>query len=175
MHPTVINSLEAFNQFSPNSKVWVYQADRILAENEVDVIEAAVKQFVSGWAAHGKELEAGFAILFNTFVILIVDEQKEKASGCSIDSSVRVIKELGKQLNVDFFNRFAIAYIQNDEFNCVSKEQFQALVNQNNENLLVFNNTIIKLSDLSTNWLGSYQNSWQSNYFASEKTFNLSL
>lgn len=167
--------LEAFKSYSPNSKIWIYQADRILSEQEVDTLESAMKQFVSGWAAHGKELEAGFAIFFNTFIILVVDEQKEKASGCSIDSSVRVVKELGKQLNVDFFNRFAIAYIQGEEFNCVTKEQFQSLVNQSADNIWVFNNTLTMLSDLYNQWLVPFESSWHKTYFSGQSSFSLSL
>lgn len=175
MNTFIEESLAAFNDYSPDSRVWIYQADKILGDGEVDTIEKEVKTFVSSWAAHGKPLEAGFAILFNTFVILVVDEQKEKASGCSIDSSVKVFKELGKTLKIDFFNRFAITYIQDEEFNCVTKEQFETLVNKNTSNLWVFDNTQTKLSSLYKNWLVPFENSWQKNYFLSENTFKLSL
>lgn len=167
MQAFIENILQQFNQYPENSRVWVYQADRILNNNEVDTIESALKSFVPSWAAHGKNLDASFAILFNTFVVLLVNESSEKASGCSIDSSVKVIKDLGQQLNVNFFDRFAIAFIQGEEFNCVTKEQFQHLVNQNKENLWVFNNTITSFYDLKNNWLKPFEESWHSTYFAS--------
>ena len=37
-------------------------------------------------------------------IVLIADEEKATASGCSIDSSVKCIKSIGSQLNIDFFN-----------------------------------------------------------------------
>ena len=35
---------------------------------------------------------------------------------CSIDSSVRFIKDLGKELNIDFFNRMSILLKKEDEY-----------------------------------------------------------
>lgn len=175
MHEIVQQSLKPFENYPDNSRVWVYQADRILSDSEVDAIESKLKDFIPTWAAHGKGLDASFAILFNTFVVLIVNETLEKASGCSIDSSVKVIKDLGENLKINFFDRFAIAFIQNDEFNCVSKAQFQTLVNQNKDNLLVFNNTITSFDALKNKWLLPFEDSWHTNFFSKENTFNLSL
>jgi hypothetical protein len=175
MQKIIEQSLNAFSNYPENSRVWVYQADRILNDGEVDTIEIALKNFVPTWTAHGKHLDASFAILFNTFIVLIVNESLEKASGCSIDSSVKVIKELGQELNINFFDRFAITYIQGEEFNCVTKEQFQALVNANTENLWVFNNTITSLKALKQNWLIPFKYSWQEQYFAEVNTFSLKL
>ena len=45
-------------------------------------------------------------LINNSILILAVDEARKAASGCSIDSSVHMIKHLEKELKIDFFNRF---------------------------------------------------------------------
>lgn len=167
--------LQKIKSYAPESRIWIYQADRILQDNEVAVAEEILLDFTQKWAAHGKPLNATASIVFNTFLILIVDEAAEKASGCSIDTSVKIVKELGAQLGVDFFNRFAIAYISGDMFDCVSKEDFQKLIDSGKKDLLVFNNTLTQLSQLEEHWILPFENSWHANYFTSSNSFSFSL
>ena len=48
---------------------------------------------------------------FSQHLIFSVDESIESASGCSIDSSVRLMKQLESELQVDFFNcLFVLVY-----------------------------------------------------------------
>jgi hypothetical protein len=167
--------LKKIENFSPDSRLWIYQADRTLADNEAAIAEEIIQDFASRWQAHGHPLNAYAAMLFNTFAVLIVDENVEKASGCSIDTSVKIIKELGSQLKVDFFNRFAIAYIAGDMFDCVSKEEFQTLIDTGKSDLLVFNNTITRLSQFENEWIVPFEGSWQSGFFTTDNSFKLSL
>ena len=55
------------------------------------------------------------AVLFDRFIIFAVDEQKVGASGCSIDSSVHFVKALGKELEVNFFDRLNLYIIKDQE------------------------------------------------------------
>jgi hypothetical protein len=71
--------------------------------------------FCENWAAHGSGLQTSFRIDHHRFLILAVDEQSGGASGCSIDSSVRVVKDLGARLGIDFFNRADVAFWQEGE------------------------------------------------------------
>ena len=102
--------MNQFDHFAPSSKVWVYQAERNLSSEEVAVADKAIEQFTEQWAAHSQELKAKGAILHQRFLVLMVDESQANASGCSIDSSVHFVQELGKHLSIDFFDRLNIAY-----------------------------------------------------------------
>ncbi|MBL1280433.1 MAG: ABC transporter ATPase, partial [Fluviicola sp.] len=93
-----------FEQLPENSKVWVYQADRELNSSEESFLLENLKIFIQDWAAHGSQLYGDVAIKDMRFVILAVDESKTGVSGCSIDTSVRKIKDLGAEIKVDFFN-----------------------------------------------------------------------
>jgi hypothetical protein len=94
--------------FPDNSQVWVYGANRFLTDEEQQAIIPRLNEFLRGWAAHGSELSAQSTILHNNFIVLIANEEEVKASGCSIDTSVRFIKELGKTFTIDFFNRLSV-------------------------------------------------------------------
>jgi hypothetical protein len=90
-----------------NSKVWVYQSNRILSEEEKKFIQINLNEFVQNWKSHGSPLEGSGMVYLDRFIILMVNY----ASGCSIDQSVQFIKSLGNEINVDFFDRMLITYL----------------------------------------------------------------
>src|SRR5215217_3234812 len=101
--------------FSPQSRVWVYQSNRAFTNDEVKAIEQTLTDFTVHWKAHGHQLDAKAEVLYNFFIVFVVDEASAGVTGCSIDSSVRIIKELEQQYQVDLFNRFNLAYKLNDK------------------------------------------------------------
>ena len=99
---TKILAMNTIKNIPPDSKVWVYQSNRKLTDSEVETISNSGLAFIEQWAAHGASLKASFDVLYNRFIILSVDEKQAMASGCSIDSSIRFIKEIEKLLNINF-------------------------------------------------------------------------
>jgi len=77
-----------------------------------------VKQLASGfaaeWKSHGSPLKAAADVLYNRFLVMMVDEDAGSASGCSIDSSVAQIRSIEQKLNVDLFDRMNLAYLNSD-------------------------------------------------------------
>ena len=168
------NDLTKLASFPSSSRVWVYQANRQMTLEEVQFIEKEMTSFVASWAAHGKPMKATFAIVLNTFIILVADEAVCSASGCSIDASVRVIKALGASLQIDFFDRFAIAFAKDNLFSSLSKVAFQAYLAQQTPDF-VFDNRVERLAQLSAQWCVPYAKSWQQDYFSQNHGFSLSL
>ena len=97
-----------FEKFTEESQVWIYGADRFLNTQEEIFIQNNIDSFISKWATHGTELVATGGILHHNFIVIVSDESNVRNSGCSIDSSVRFIKDLGRELNIDFFNRLSV-------------------------------------------------------------------
>ena len=89
-----------FEEMSPNSRVWIYQADRQLSNQEVSLIEDSSKQFLSEWAAHGNALKSSFSVFHDKFLVISVDENYNSASGCSIDASVGLVRKLESELKL---------------------------------------------------------------------------
>jgi hypothetical protein len=75
------------NTFSPDSKVWIYQSNRVFTEAENKLILDKATSFISDWTAHGKLLKASINSYYNRFLVLMVDETQANASGCGIDKS----------------------------------------------------------------------------------------
>ena len=111
-----LNYKYMFESFPENSQVWIYSSTNFFTNEEEDFITSNLDKFISQWATHGTGLFANATILHHSFIVIVADENKVKSSGCSIDSSVRFIKDLGKELNIDFFNRMSILLKKEDEY-----------------------------------------------------------
>src|SRR5437763_7208263 len=92
------------DNFSAQSRVWIYQSSRLFTLSEALNIESLLNKFSSEWRSHGSEVNAYANLFFGQFVLLMADERQAGVSGCSTDTSVRFIKQLGQDFHVDFFN-----------------------------------------------------------------------
>lgn len=137
-----------FDTLDDHAKVWSYQADRLLTDTEVQWINEQLNPFLEEWAAHGTKLKAYGEVMNHAHLILAVDESAHNASGCSIDTSVRFIKQLEKELQVSFFNRLKMLTQSNGQFVYVN---YGDLTNLPAETI-VFNNTISTASEFKNSW-----------------------
>jgi|NOAtaT_6_FD_contig_51_1356850_length_1185_multi_2_in_0_out_0_2 hypothetical protein len=159
-----MQSYSSFISAMPEStRVWVYQCNRDFSNDELEQLNSKIKSFCLNWKAHGNSLDATYNVIFNRFIVLAVNEQNETASGCSIDSSVRFIKELEKEFNVDFFDRLKVCYIdKNNQLKSFNFHHLFPLLNANEINLEtpVFNNMVTTKSEFVGNWLTPLRESW---------------
>ncbi|TCD03748.1 ABC transporter ATPase [Pedobacter psychroterrae] len=154
--------------FSPQSRVWVYQSNRAFSNEEVKEIQQKLNDFTVQWKAHGHQLAAKAEVLYNFFIVFFVDEASAGVTGCSIDSSVRIIKDLEQTYNIDLFNRFNIAYKIDGKVIVTNKEDFETLVNIKavGPKTTVFNNLVQTLQEFETKWEIPFEQSWHSKVFA---------
>jgi len=154
-------------QFSENSRVWVYQADRKLTDAEVVQAQILLDNFTTGWTAHSNQLKAKAEIRYNRFFILIVDESQAGASGCSIDKSVHFMQQVEAKFNINLFDRFNLAYREGDEVLSLPRNAFEDKLKHCdiNTNTIVFNNMVQNLSDLNTKWEVPFKDSWHIQLF----------
>lgn len=153
-----------YNELSDTSRVWIYQSDRQLSNEELKQIKEKGDAFVDGWAAHGSNLKASFEIFHNRFLVLFADESQTNASGCSIDSSVRFIKELEKDFKLDLFNRMNVAYEGTESIQTVPMKEFEQLIQSGDvtESTIVYNNHIQNLEEFKSKWEIPLKDSWHS-------------
>jgi len=156
-------------EFSPGSKIWIYQSNRELTIAETAQLEPLLNQFAHSWTAHNQQLKAAAQTLYNRFIILLVDESQTGASGCSIDKSVHFITTLQKELNVDLFDRFNTAYYAGGQILSANREEFENLLKEGkvNSETIVFNNMVATLADFQTKWQVPFKNSWHARVFGS--------
>ncbi len=67
-------------------------------------------------------------LFFGQFIILMADEKATGVSGCSTDSSVRMIKEIEKRFVVNMFDRTTLAFIEKDKVQLIPMSQLQYAV-----------------------------------------------
>lgn len=154
--------------YSSQSKIWIYQSDRELKPHEVNAIQHKLNDFVAQWKAHGHQLNAKSEIFYNFFIVFTVDEASASVTGCSIDSSVRIIKEIEQEFKLDLFNRFNIAYKKDNKVIVVPKEDFETMVNirKIGPETIVFNNLVATLQEFESKWELPFRESWHSKVFA---------
>ena len=155
-----------FNTMPDNSRVWIYQANREFTTDELNKISNKLKNFVSNWKRHGDDLKASFKIEYDQFIILSVDEDFNDVSGCSIDASVHIIKEIQNELNVDLLNKMNVSFKDGNNINTVSLKDFKEFAKQNKitADTVVFNNMINSKADFDSTWEVEASKSWHSKF-----------
>ncbi len=91
------------------ARIWLYTASRPLTDDDIRTADEALRAFAEGWAAHGAPVHGYAGVRERAFLLFAADEARTAVSGCSIDSSVAAVRELGARLDVDFFQRLNLA------------------------------------------------------------------
>jgi hypothetical protein len=153
------------------ARVWIYQANRIFNEIEITQLQQMLIEFTKNWTAHNQQLKADFELKYDRFIILMVDESQAGASGCSIDKSVHLMKQIEQKFNVDLFDRFHISWKDKNVVKSTSKENFELLIKGGliDSETIVFNNLVTTYNDYLTNWEISFKNSWHPKVFKLKK------
>jgi hypothetical protein len=148
--------------FDNKSKVWIYQCNRLFFISEALQIEELIEAFIQNWKSHGTPVKGFGTLLFGQFLVLIADETATGVSGCSTDSSVKLVKEIETLYQVNMFDRLNLAFIVNEKIQTIPFAQLQYAINNGyvNENTLYFNNTVVTLSDMINNWITPIKKSW---------------
>ncbi|MFV0249252.1 MAG: ABC transporter ATPase [Tenacibaculum sp.] len=157
-----------YKNLAANSKVWIYQSDRAFSNLEVKEISKKAQAFTENWTCHSASLKASFLIKYKQFLVFAVDESFEPVSGCSIDASVKFIKQLEAEFNISLTDRMNIAFKDDMGINIVKLADFKKLVKDKKITpaTVVFNNMANTKSDFETQWEVIAENSWHKRFLA---------
>jgi len=155
-----------FEDLDKDARVWIYQSNREFSNNEVDIIKEKTTNFIQNWQRHGDDLKASFCVKYNQFIVLAVDENFNNVSGCSIDASVNLIKNLEKDFSIDLTNKLNISFKDNNNINIVSMADFQKYVKQQKitANTIVFNNMVTTKEAFENSWEVTADTSWHKRF-----------
>ena len=148
--------------FNDNSHVWIYQSNRVFNVPEAIQIEELLKDFASNWKSHGTPVKGYGNLFFGQFVIFMADETASGVSGCSTDSSVRLIKNIEKDFEVDMFDRQMLAFIVDERIQLIPLSQVNNFLEEGilTADTLYFNNTILTKKELLKEWIIPVKKSW---------------
>lgn len=150
----------------PSTRVWVYQADKDLSIEEERTIADELMAFCKRWEAHGQPLQCNFEIRHHRFVLLFVNEDAHAASGCSIDGSVRVMKDLQHQLSIDFFDRTQIPFLIDRQIKTFPIAELKNLFADGvlNKQTTTVNTLATNKSEIEKSWFIPAEKSWLAKY-----------
>lgn len=150
------------NNFSPASRVWIYQSSRRFTMSEALEIEDLLQQFVSGWNSHGTPVKGYGNLFFGQFIVLMADETATGVSGCSTDSSVRLIKQIETTFHVHLFDRLSLAFIIKDKVELLPLSQLRYALDNRfiTPDTLYFNNLAASREELEYKWIIPVKDSW---------------
>ena len=156
-----------FEEMPKASRIWIYQSDRKLSDDEVATANELVSNFVENWAAHSTPLKASYQIKYNRFIILAVDQEYHAASGCSIDASVKVIQDLEQKFKVDLLDKMNVTYKTGEFIAHKSLIDFKKMAKEKavNANTIVFNNLVNTIEEFDDFWEVPAGESWHSRFF----------
>jgi hypothetical protein len=148
--------------FNDNSRVWIYQCNRVFILEEVLRIEELLEQFCESWNSHGAKVKGYANLFFGQFIIFMADETAAGVSGCSTDSSVRIVKNIEQDFNVTLFDRQTLAFATHERIQLIPMEQLNDVIENNfiNTDTLYFNNTVQTKNELLNNWIIPAKQSW---------------
>lgn len=148
--------------FAPDSRVWIYQSSRMFSLGEAIQIEDLLNHFVENWKSHGTPVKGFGTMFFGQFIILMADENATGVSGCSTDSSVRLIKEIEQLYKVSMFDRQNLAFVRKEKIELLPLSQLQYAVDNRFLDLetIYINNLVQTKDELEQSWLIPLKESW---------------
>ena len=155
-----------FNTLPEESRVWIYQANRSFTEEELKEITSKLDVFIENWTAHGSDLQAGYIIKYKRFIVLALNQNLNKATGCSIDASVHFIQQLEKDYNVDLMDKMNVSYKQGEFIAHKTLSDFKKMAKEKavSKNTIVFNNLVTNIAEFNENWEVPASESWHSRF-----------
>ncbi len=148
--------------FNGNSRVWLYQSNRLFSIGEALEIEDRMYDFVAAWNSHGTPVKGYANLLFGQFIVLMADESATGVSGCSTDSSVRLIKNIESLFHVSLFDRQSLAFVVKDKVEILPMAQLEYALQNNfiTPDTFYFNNLVNTKQQLENEWIIPVRESW---------------
>ncbi|MBT3571779.1 MAG: ABC transporter ATPase [Flavobacteriales bacterium] len=152
--------LADFHTLPDSSRIWLYASEKALTTDQQNHILTYIAEHLKGWNAHKVPLTAGVTILENHFIVIALDENKNGASGCSIDTLQKTIQELEKDLSIALMNRLNVFCKIGEIIKVIPSFKLGVIAN---EDTLFYDLTIQRKEELS-NYLKPIKEGWAKSY-----------
>ena len=148
--------------FDDNSRVWVYQSNRQFSISEAVQIEEQLENFSKEWNSHGSLLKTYANLFFGQFIVIMVDETHVKVGGCSTDASLRFIKNLEEDYNIQLLDRQLLAFIIKEKVQLIPLSIVNSSIESDSvtADTLYFNNLVLNKAELENDWIIPIKESW---------------
>ncbi|SHK13738.1 hypothetical protein [Hymenobacter psychrotolerans] len=157
-----------FDQLPASARLWIYQASRPLTAAEETRIEPVLSRFAEEWTSHGRTLQASVAVLHHQFLVVGLDEAVADASGCSIDASVRFVRELETMLGLSLLEKSQLAFLVDEQVHLLDRRQLKAAIEagQLTSTTPYFDATVSLKDALKSRFPAPAGSTWLARYFS---------
>jgi hypothetical protein len=149
-----------------HARVWVYKSAQAFSAEQEAAITDRGAAFTASWAAHGARLDACVAVLHGHFLVIAVDEQQAMASGCSIDKSVHLVRDLERSMGVVLTDRMVVIYEQDGAIRTCRVADIEGML-RNGEiiaDTMIFDDTVATVGDLNARFRAPLRDTWMARY-----------
>ena len=155
-----------FSALPEHARVWIYPSSRPFSSEEKTAIASRMEEFLSQWSTHGTPLKTGFALPYDHFIVIGLDEAIQGASGCSIDASVRLIQTFEQEFDLTLLDKMNVCYRQGEEIIYTPLKAFRKLAKTAavNQETIVFNNLVVNKGEYENLWEVPAYNSWHARF-----------
>ena len=152
-----------FASLPDSSRAWVYGADKPLDSGATELLLEETDRFLTGWKAHGIPLHSARDWSDDRFLTVAVDQEREGASGCSIDVLFRTLKGLENQLGAKLVTSGLVYFRGKDgDIRAVSRDEFSDLAAKGEVDgkTEVFDLTVTTLGEWRSRFRSLAEDSW---------------
>ena len=151
-----------FDKIDENAKCWIY----ILEKNinfKSDEINLILKRLCEKWKSHNNEVVSSFQIYRDRYIILFAEEG---ISGCSIDSSNRLLRYELDRLNINVMPNSKIGIFIENKIKLEDRSSIINLIQANKlqPNDKMINTTVTNKKEYNKNWILEINKSWLTNF-----------
>ena len=145
-------------------RLWIYANPQKIKEKIVKNIKKRLEDFCQQWQSHGIAVTGDFLIIFDQIIILLagLEEGSSQMSGCSIDSSVKIIKDINRDYGLDLLNRNYFFTLKDKDLIPHTRKQFIQEFNKGHltTDSLVLDNLIRDPQNINNKLFISLKYSW---------------
>jgi len=145
-------------------KIWVFQSSCQFSDFQLNWIEFKLQNFLSQWQTHGSNLVGKYEIIENQFIKIKVDDSINSASGCSIDSMTKIIKEIDQEFSLQLLNRTLIAYNEDLEIKILPLNEFKSKIKSLNPATIIYNLSVTNENEFNDSFKQKLNDSWMKVY-----------
>jgi hypothetical protein len=152
-----------FASLPDSARVWVYGADKPLDSSATDLLLEETDRFLNGWKAHGVPLHCARDWSDDRFLTIAVDQEREGASGCSIDTLFRTLKGLQNQLGAQLVTSGLVYFRGRDgKIRAVTRDEFTDLAAKGeiDSHTEVFDLSVTTLGEWRGRFRSKVEDSW---------------
>ena len=164
--------LVPFKSLPKNSRIWIFPSSKEIDIHKKSKIKERLVKFISDWTSHNKNIQAGFELPYNRFIVIALNQNLQNASGCSIDSLMNIIQIFEKEFDLILLDRMNVLYRDKTrKIEYLILKDFVKMVKDKsiNSSTTVFNNLVVNKEEYMELWEVPAINSWHSRYFKIKK------